>query len=129
MDLKTKTRAQFEIDLLALSLNTKFNPNSTERPDPPSALQVIEIGSRSIKLSWNKAFDGNSPIREYIIQYQPVSHGILEDDWEPSKTHNISHTPGSLYSHGSNPSQNGNKIRFLSNLLFFSLAFKKHCIL
>ncbi|XP_058795689.1 cell adhesion molecule Dscam2 isoform X3 [Phymastichus coffea] len=77
-----------------------------ERPDPPSALEVIEIGSRSIKLSWNKAFDGNSPIREYIIQYQPVSHGMLDDEWEPSKTHNISHLPGSFYGVTS-PTQNG----------------------
>ena len=83
-----------------------FNP--AERPDPPSALEVIEIGSRSIKLSWNKAFDGNSPIREYIIQYQPVAHGILEEDWEATKTHNISHTPGSYYGVGTHPTSNGN---------------------
>uniref|UniRef100_A0ABD2XN24 Down syndrome cell adhesion molecule-like protein Dscam2 n=1 Tax=Trichogramma kaykai TaxID=54128 RepID=A0ABD2XN24_9HYME len=82
-----------------------------ERPDAPSSLEVIEIGSRSIKLSWNKGFDGNCPIREYIIQYQSVSHGILEDEWEPSKTHNISHVPGSYTSIGgavsTNPTQNG----------------------
>lgn len=83
-----------------------------ERPDPPSGLEVIEIGSRSIKLSWRKAFDGNSPIREYVVQYQPVSHGILEDDWEPTKMHNISHMPGSFYGAGTNPAQSNGIARF-----------------
>ena len=92
-----------------MSLHGIFCNFFLERPDAPSALEVIEIGSRSIKLSWNKAFDGNSPIREYIIQYQPMSHGILEDDWEPSKTHNKSHVPGSYFgtSSSANPIQNG----------------------
>lgn len=94
------------------SFKSTFFKFPTERPDPPSALEVIEIGSRSIKLSWHKAFDGNSPIREYIIQYQPVSHGILEDDWEPTKMHNISHMPGSFYGPGTNPSQSNGIARF-----------------
>ncbi|XP_034948275.1 Down syndrome cell adhesion molecule-like protein Dscam2 isoform X1 [Chelonus insularis] len=78
-----------------------------ERPDPPTALEVIEIGSRSIRLSWKRSFDGNSPIRNYIIQYRPLNHGIT-DDWEPSKTHNVTFTPGnSNIGASTNPTQNG----------------------
>ncbi|XP_044017269.1 Down syndrome cell adhesion molecule-like protein Dscam2 [Aphidius gifuensis] len=78
-----------------------------ERPDPPTALEIIEIGSRSIRLSWKKSFNGNSPIRNYIIQYRALGHG-LADDWEPSKTHNVTFTPGSSNIGGgsSNPTQN-----------------------
>ncbi|XP_063973280.1 cell adhesion molecule Dscam1 isoform X2 [Diachasmimorpha longicaudata] len=77
-----------------------------ERPDPPTALEVIEIGSRSIRLSWKRSFDGNSPIRNYIIQYRTLGHG-LSDEWEPSKTHNVTFTPASLNVASTNLGQNG----------------------
>lgn len=79
----------------------------TERPDPPAGLEVIEIGSRSIRLLWKRAFDGNSPIRNYVIQYRSLSHGMT-DDWNPVKTHNVTYTPGSSNSGNSiHPTQNG----------------------
>jgi len=79
----------------------------TERPDPPAGLEVIEIGSRSIRLLWKRAFDGNSPIRNYVIQYRSLSHGMT-DDWNPVKTHNVTYTPGSSSSSNSiHPTQNG----------------------
>ncbi|KMQ94061.1 down syndrome cell adhesion molecule [Lasius niger] len=78
-----------------------------ERPDPPAGLEVIEIGSRSIRLLWKRAFDGNSPIRNYMIQYRSASHGMT-DDWNPLKTHNVTYTPGSSNSGNSiHPTQNG----------------------
>ena len=68
---------------------------------------MIEIGSRSIRLSWKKAFDGNTPIHKYVIQYRPLGHGIT-DDWDPSKAHNVSFTPGlSSFEAATNPTQNG----------------------
>ncbi|XP_015125029.1 Down syndrome cell adhesion molecule homolog [Diachasma alloeum] len=76
-----------------------------ERPDPPTTLQVIEIGSRSIRLSWKRSFDGNSPIRNYIIQYRTLGHA-LTDEWDPSKTHNITFTPGNLTAAPTNLAQN-----------------------
>lgn len=81
-----------------------------ERPDPPAGLEVIEIGSRSIRLLWKRAFDGNSPIRNYVIQYRSLSHGMT-DDWNPVKTHNVTYTPGSSNSGNSiHPTQNGSSI-------------------
>ncbi|XP_053986908.1 cell adhesion molecule Dscam2 isoform X2 [Hylaeus volcanicus] len=78
-----------------------------ERPDPPASLEVIEIGSRSIRLLWKRAFDGNSPIRNYVIQYRSLNHG-LADDWNPAKTHNVTYSPGSFNSGNAvHPTQNG----------------------
>lgn len=90
----------------------------TERPDPPAGLEVIEIGSRSIRLLWKRAFDGNSPIRNYVIQYRSLSHGMT-DDWNPVKTHNVTYTPGSSNSGNSiHPTQNGSShmLRSISRL-------------
>lgn len=81
-----------------------------ERPDPPTSLEVIEIGSRSVRLLWRKSFDGNSPIQNYVIQYRSLSasHG-MNDDWDQTKTHNVTYTPGrpSAVGNGINPTQNG----------------------
>lgn len=59
-----------------------------ERPDTPSYLEVFEVGSRTIKLSWRRPFDGNSPVLSYLVQYQALnylkthlSHGSTVDDW------------------------------------------------
>lgn len=59
-----------------------------ERPDTPSNLEVFEVGSRTIKLSWRRPFDGNSPVLSYLVQYQALnylkthlSHGSTVGDW------------------------------------------------
>ncbi|XP_037893809.1 Down syndrome cell adhesion molecule-like protein Dscam2 isoform X2 [Glossina fuscipes] len=59
-----------------------------ERPDTPSNLEVFEVGSRTVKLSWRRPFDGNSPVLSYLVQYQPLkylqSHAALNlagGDW------------------------------------------------
>ncbi|XP_066587504.1 cell adhesion molecule Dscam1 isoform X2 [Prorops nasuta] len=78
-----------------------------ERPDPPASLEVIEIGSRSVRLLWKRSFDGNSPIRNYVIQYRSLNHGT-NDDWHPTKTHNITFAPGSNSNANSiDPTQTG----------------------
>ncbi len=41
-----------------------------EPPEPPSSLYVTELGSRSLTLSWYPAFDGNSPVLHYLVQYK-----------------------------------------------------------
>lgn len=99
-----------------------------ERPDPPTALEVIEIGSRSIRLSWRRSFDGNSPIRNYVIQYRAMIHGGV-DEWDPSKTHNVTFTPGSSGLPASaNPTSNGkivkrHMVHFLSSRIHFYQIF------
>lgn len=44
----------------------------TERPDTPTNLEIVEAHSRSVKLSWRRPFDGNSPVLSYLVQYQPL---------------------------------------------------------
>lgn len=42
-----------------------------EQPDPPEVVDVGHIGSRAIGLRWlPSAFDGNSPILKYIVEYR-----------------------------------------------------------
>lgn len=50
----------------------------------------------------------------------------MEDDWEPSKTYNISHTPGSFFGIGANPSQNGELFHFgLKTILYIYIRLNQ----
>lgn len=67
-----------------------------ERPDTPSALEVFEVGSRTVKLSWRRPFDGNSPVLSYLVQYQPLKYlqshaalGIAGGDWSGPNIINV----------------------------------------
>lgn len=48
-----------------------------ETPESPKNLRINSQQSRSIQISWNIPFSGNSQIEEYIIQYKPIS-----DNWQ-----------------------------------------------
>lgn len=59
-------------------------------------LECRGVSSRSVKLSWKRPFDGNSPMLSYIVQYQPTKfvHAHLsilnsEDHWNSPNTMNI----------------------------------------
>lgn len=41
-----------------------------ERPEEPSNLEAVEVGSRTVKIAWKRPFDGNSPVLSYVVQYQ-----------------------------------------------------------
>ncbi|XP_065576987.1 cell adhesion molecule Dscam2-like isoform X2 [Artemia franciscana] len=41
-----------------------------EPPSPPQYVQVDELSSRSLKLSWTPPEDGNSPLKQYILQFK-----------------------------------------------------------
>lgn len=43
-----------------------------ESPDAPSSLEVLEVKSRTVKLSWKRPYDGNSPVLSYLVQYKPL---------------------------------------------------------
>ncbi|XP_056305942.1 cell adhesion molecule L1-like a isoform X1 [Danio aesculapii] len=47
-------------------------------PDPPVQLMLSDLKDRSVKLHWVNTSDHNSPITEFIIQYE-------ENHWEPEK--------------------------------------------
>ncbi|OQR76684.1 cell adhesion molecule-like, partial [Tropilaelaps mercedesae] len=51
-----------------------------DKPSPPTKLQVIETTSTSITLQWKTPFDGNSPIKSYVVTYrQQASSTALEE--------------------------------------------------
>lgn len=67
-----------------------------ERPDTPSHLEVFEVGSRTVKLSWRRPFDGNSPVLSYLVQYQPLKYlqshaalGMAGGDWSGANIINV----------------------------------------
>lgn len=67
-----------------------------EPPEIPSNLEVVEVSSRSVKLSWRRPFDGNSPVLSYVVQYQPIkflhTHTAVmnsEADWNSPNIMNI----------------------------------------
>lgn len=45
-------------------------------PDPVESLKLVKLSSRAFQISFSSPFDGNSPIKRYVIQYK-TSQGIL----------------------------------------------------
>lgn len=50
-----------------------------EVPEMPYALKVLDKSGRSVQLSWAKPYDGNSPLKRYIIEFK-TSRGSWEHD-------------------------------------------------
>uniref|UniRef100_A0A7N4PHA1 Neurofascin n=1 Tax=Sarcophilus harrisii TaxID=9305 RepID=A0A7N4PHA1_SARHA len=62
-----------------------------ERPDPPRDLELTDLEERSVRLTWIPGDDNNSPITEYIVQFE-------EDQFQPGVWHSHSKHPGSVNS-------------------------------
>jgi hypothetical protein len=60
-----------------------------EPPDPPVNLEVIEVGSRAVRLSWRPPFDGHSKLLGYTVQYKASPPS---SDWQHANTLNLSTT-------------------------------------
>lgn len=50
---------------------------------------MVEVGGRTVQLSWLRGFDGNSPLLGYLAQYQLLG-SLNKDDWISAKIVNIS---------------------------------------
>ncbi|XP_062698632.1 cell adhesion molecule Dscam2 isoform X41 [Aedes albopictus] len=50
-----------------------------EAPEMPYALKVLDKSGRTVQLSWAKPYDGNSPLKRYIIEFKR-SRGTWEND-------------------------------------------------
>ncbi|XP_043932720.1 neurofascin isoform X16 [Protopterus annectens] len=59
-----------------------------DRPEQPHDLELTDPAERSVRLTWTPGDDKNSPIIEFIVQYE-------EDKFEPGVWHNHSFYPGS----------------------------------
>ncbi|KAM3924195.1 neuronal cell adhesion molecule isoform 1-T1 [Leptodactylus fuscus] len=53
---------------------TQPPPVKTDRPEPPSDLELTDRLDRSVQLSWVPGDDNNSPISEFIIEYEDAMH-------------------------------------------------------
>ncbi|KAM4646129.1 neurofascin isoform 3-T3 [Amazona ochrocephala] len=62
-----------------------------ERPDRPQDLELTDLAERSVRLTWIPGDDNNSPITDYIVQFE-------EDRFQPGMWHNHSRYPGSVNS-------------------------------
>lgn len=54
-----------------------------DRPDPPVLLQVTNPKHRAVTLSWTPGDDHNSPVQEYIVEFEDQSS--KERGWEELK--------------------------------------------
>jgi Down syndrome cell adhesion molecule-like protein 1 len=59
--------------------DTSINFVIQEMPEMPYALKVLDKSGRTVRLSWAKPYDGNSPLKRYIIEFKP-SRGNWEQD-------------------------------------------------
>ncbi|XP_066247380.1 cell adhesion molecule Dscam1 isoform X2 [Euwallacea similis] len=67
-----------------------INLTVQEKPDPPSHLEAIEVLGKSVRLSWKRSFDGNTPVVGYVAQYKMLdSH---HSTWEKNQILNLSMT-------------------------------------
>ncbi|XP_029414607.1 neurofascin isoform X8 [Nannospalax galili] len=61
------------------------------RPDRPRDLELTDLAERSVRLTWIPGDDNNSPITDYVIQFE-------EDQFQPGIWHDHSKFPGSVNS-------------------------------
>nr|XP_023422983.1 neurofascin isoform X16 [Cavia porcellus] len=61
------------------------------RPDRPRDLELTDLAERSVRLTWIPGDDNNSPITDYIVQFE-------EDQFQPGVWHDHSKFPGSVNS-------------------------------
>ncbi|XP_031424041.1 neurofascin homolog (chicken) a isoform X17 [Clupea harengus] len=62
-----------------------------DRPESPKDLELSDLLVRSVRLTWVPGDDNNSPITEFLVQFE-------ENRWEPGKWQNLSSHPGNVNS-------------------------------
>nr|XP_008107848.1 PREDICTED: neurofascin isoform X16 [Anolis carolinensis] len=84
-----KDTARAHLTILDPSLNRMTLPKA--RPDRPRDLELTDLSERSVRLTWIPGDDNNSPITDYIVEFE-------EDRYEPGRWQNHSRYPGSVNS-------------------------------
>ncbi|XP_015740505.1 neurofascin isoform X8 [Coturnix japonica] len=85
-----KDSAKAYLTVLATPAN-RLRELPKERPDRPRDLELSDLAERSVKLTWIPGDDNNSPITDYIVQFE-------EDRFQPGTWHNHSRYPGNVNS-------------------------------
>uniref|UniRef100_A0A669D6L5 Neuronal cell adhesion molecule a n=1 Tax=Oreochromis niloticus TaxID=8128 RepID=A0A669D6L5_ORENI len=68
-------------------VGTKFLIAFTEKPDPPTDLELTDQTERSVQLTWTPGDENNSPIEKFVIQYGDLLH-------QPGVWTNLTEVPG-----------------------------------
>ncbi|XP_060628951.2 neurofascin isoform X26 [Anolis sagrei] len=84
-----KDTARAHLTILDPFLNRMTLPKA--RPDRPRDLELTDLSERSVRLTWIPGDDNNSPITDYIVEFE-------EDRYEPGRWQNHSRYPGSVNS-------------------------------
>ncbi|XP_078248025.1 neurofascin isoform X29 [Pogona vitticeps] len=85
-----KDTARAHLTVLApSSVNRMTLPKA--RPERPRDLELTDLAERSVRLTWIPGDDNNSPITDYIVEFE-------EDRFQPGTWHNHSRYPGSVNS-------------------------------
>ncbi|KAM6457043.1 neurofascin isoform 13-T18 [Liasis olivaceus] len=85
-----KDTARAHLTVLApSSVNRMTLP--TARPERPRDLELTDLAERSVRLTWIPGDDNNSPITDYIVEFE-------EDKFQPGTWHNHSRYPGNVNS-------------------------------
>ncbi|XP_042656124.1 neurofascin isoform X20 [Tyto alba] len=85
-----KDSAKAYLTVLAVPAN-RLRDLPKERPDRPRDLELTDLAERTVRLTWIPGDDNNSPITDYIVQFE-------EDRFQPGMWHNHSRYPGSVNS-------------------------------
>ncbi|XP_053943426.1 neurofascin isoform X19 [Cuculus canorus] len=85
-----KDLAKAYLTVLAIPAN-RLRDLPKERPDRPRDLELTDLAERSVQLTWIPGDDNNSPITDYIVQFE-------EDRFQPGMWHNHSRYPGNVNS-------------------------------
>ncbi|XP_048110064.1 neurofascin homolog (chicken) a isoform X2 [Alosa alosa] len=67
------------------------SPMQADRPESPKDLELSDLLARSVRLTWVPGDSNNSPITEFLVQFE-------ENRWEPGKWQNLSSHPGNVNS-------------------------------
>ncbi|XP_041326428.1 neurofascin isoform X1 [Pyrgilauda ruficollis] len=85
-----KDLAKAYLTVLAIPAN-RLKDLPKARPDRPRDLELTDLAERSVRLTWIPGDDNNSPITDYIVQFE-------EDRFQPGVWHDHSRYPGSVNS-------------------------------
>ncbi|KAL9824500.1 neurofascin isoform 12-T14 [Geothlypis trichas] len=85
-----KDLAKAYLTVLAIPAN-RLRDLPKARPDQPRDLELSDQAERSVRLTWLPGDDNNSPITDYIVQFE-------EDRFQPGVWHDHSRYPGNVHS-------------------------------